>query len=142
MQLASDNAVTGDDRAAVKALAFVAGSVPLDATGDYATVTGEAALWQEIMICLSVSPGEYKLRPAFGIGARDFVKKPATLANRDELRRRIFDQLSHMRRIEKVESVDVVRQVLDGKTIDRVSIVARAFGRVITFRPFNLRERS
>lgn len=140
MILASDTVATGDVDFDAPEIAFRDGVAPLDATGDYATVSGEAALWQAITVCLATRPGEWKLRPDFGVGANDFVKKPATQSNRDELRRRVVDQLSRMRRIEKVESVNVNRITVNGKVIDRVEIVARAFGRPIVFRPFDVRE--
>lgn len=136
---ATDAVVSGDGRArSGRDVLFVDNDIPLDARGDFKTVDGEAALRQAILIMLITSPGEYKLRPNFGIGALQFVKKAASKTIRDELRRRIFDGLSRDSRIEKVLDVVIERQATPA--LVRVSITARAFGRVINFVPYQLRE--
>lgn len=103
------------------------------ASGDYATVEGNAALKQAIKIRLMTSPGEYAIHPDFGCGISRWLKKRATQSDRDALRQTILDQLAQEERIQNVEEVTV--ESFTSGTITGVKIFVRitALGRENSF---------
>lgn len=74
----------------------------LDAGGDYILLDGKDALRQAIYHRLLVVPGEYALRPDYGAGLSQYVKKRINRAELDQIRQRVIDQLSRDDRIERV----------------------------------------
>ena len=105
----------------------------LTAFGDYAEVTGLEALRQAVRCRLITTPGEYAIRPEYGCGLRQFVKKRATQSERDTLRQTIIDQLAQEERIQNVEEVTV--ESFTSGTITGVKIFVRivALGRENSF---------
>jgi phage baseplate assembly protein W len=107
----------------------------LQVTGsaDYATVEGYAALRQAILIRLITTPGEYAVRPDFGCGVAQWLKKRMTTSELDTLRQRIIEQLSQEERIQKVEEVSVESLSLAGTTGVKISVRVSALGRENSF---------
>jgi len=105
-------------------------------TGDWVLLSGLDALRQAIYRRLMVRPGEYRVRPEYGVGVMDFVKKRRLPTTVDELRQRIVDQLSLDERIDEVLDV-VVENIQDGL---QVGVVIRAAGKSLKFEPFDFRE--
>lgn len=107
--------------------------VQVTASGDYATVDGYEALKQAIRIRLITTPGEYAIRPDFGCGLSQWVKKRMTKAERDNLRQTIIEQLSQEERIQKVEEVTVESLTSDNTTGIKVTVRVTALGRENSF---------
>lgn len=120
-----------------KDLLFINGAVPLTPQGDYATVVEEENLRRAVWRMLITAPGEYRLRPTYGVGVGDFLYKPIISSTVDAMKLRISEQLITDRRIERVISVDVTSEVFGTKTGVRVVVVVQAFGRTLRFQPFN-----
>lgn len=76
----------------------------LGAGGDYLTWEVSEAVRQAIMRRLMVSPGEFAVRPDYGVGVPDYVKKRGNKATLDELRTKIIAQLG---KEDRIQSVDV-----------------------------------
>lgn len=91
------------------------------AAGDWAMVEGREALRQSLLRRLLTSPGEWATLPDYGVGARLFVKKANTSANRDELAERIRAQFLSDRRVASVDGV-VITTLPSGNGI-RVQVV-------------------
>lgn len=108
----------------------------LTGAGDFVITEGEDTVWQSILHRLATSPGEYKLRPEYGVGCRDFVKGKITRTTMDELGLRIRDNLAQDKRITKIIEVVVQRAIVSGVTGVRVYLKAEIAGRVQTFKPF------
>jgi hypothetical protein len=108
--------------------------------GDYLTTEGAENLRAAILRRLLVAPSEYKLRPDYGVGVRLFLKRPATTANIDELKRRIRDQLARERRIERVLDVEVAPQDINGLRVYVITIAVVSAGREQRFRPFTISD--
>jgi len=108
----------------------------MNGAGDWVVLEDEDVVWQGILHRLATRPGEYKLRPEYGVGCDEFVKGKITKTNMSELARRIKDNLAQDRRISRVVEVVVQRAVVDGATGVRVYLKAEMAGRVQTFRPF------
>lgn len=115
---------------------FFDGDYSITPAGDLAVVTGLDALRAAIYRRLLTRPGEFKLRPDYGVGVMDFVKKRRTQTTLDALRQRITDQLSLESRIQEVLDIGVER-IDDGL---KVKVVVRAAGKALTFRPFLFTE--
>lgn len=115
---------------------FFNGDYDVTAAGDYVLLEGEDAVRQAIYRRLMTRPGEYKVRPEYGVGMMDFVKRRRLASTLDELRQRVVDQLSLDPRISEV--VDIVASTItDGICL---KIVVRIAGDTLTFRPFNFTE--
>jgi len=112
------------------------GDYQLTSAGDYVLLSGLEALRQAIYRRLLTRPGEYKLRPEYGVGVLDFVKKRRVQSTLDVLEQRIVDQLSFEQRIEEVVAV-VVDRITDGL---QVKVVIRAAGKTLKFEPFDFKE--
>lgn len=105
----------------------------LTASGDYAYVSGTAAVRQAILVRLLTAPGEYAVRPDFGVGIRSWVKKRLTVSEIDTLRQLVIDQLTKETRIERVESVIVERITTNDLTGISVKVKATIIGREQSF---------
>jgi phage baseplate assembly protein W len=68
--------------------------------GDYLLTDGRETIRQAVMRRLATAPGEYAVRPQYGVGVGQYVKRRLTRATLDELRQRIVDQLAQEDRIE------------------------------------------
>lgn len=112
----------------------------VDASGDYQTIEGPDNLRAAIRRRLLVSPGEYKMRPDYGVGVRLFLKRPATTALLDDLKRRVRDQLARERRIEKVLSVEVEPRSVGGVRVYVIQIAITSGGREHRFEPFEISD--
>lgn len=114
-------------------LHFKDDEVQISASGDYATVTKYEALEQAIYARLMTAPGEYAVRPDYGVGLSSFIKRRVAASDLDAIRQRCFDQLSQDSRIEKVEDVRVDRFDIGDQTGLRVHVRVRALGRENAF---------
>jgi phage baseplate assembly protein W len=103
------------------------------ASGDYALVSGMAALRQSILNRLVTAPGEYAVRPDYGVGVRKWVKKRLTRFEQDNLRQTIIEQLGQEDRIEKVNEVTVERDDIGTNTGVKISVRVTAIGREQSF---------
>lgn len=107
--------------------------VQVTASGDYAVVDGYKALEQAIKIRLITTPGEYAVRPDFGVGLTRWLKKRMTKSERDSLRQTIIEQLAQEERIQKVEDV-VVESLTSGNTTGvKILVRVTALGRENSF---------
>lgn len=79
------------------------------ASGDYATIDGQAGIKQAILLRLITAPGEYAPFPEYGVGIRLWVKKRRSQADMDSLRTTIFDQIIKEPRIERIIDVEIER---------------------------------
>lgn len=109
----------------------------ITAAGDYEIVEGFENLRRAILRRLLVSPNEYKLNPAYGVGIQRYVKKLQTKANLDALRHAIVDNLSRERRLDRVVSVGVGATFFGENPGIVVTVHAVALGRDHRFQPFN-----
>lgn len=116
---------------------FWEGGLRVSPRGDWLTVDGIAALRQSILRRLITSPGEWAVRPTYGVGALDFVYETLTTARAAELRNRIRDQLTQDPRIQKANVVEV-EQTAAGILRIRVQIVVK--GTIVALKPFLLPE--
>jgi phage baseplate assembly protein W len=94
-----------------KDLLFIYSSLQVTPKGDYATVEEEENLRRAIWRRLITAPGEYRLRPNYGAGVEDFVRKPMTQANLSQLEIRIREQLLQDRRVESVPTITLTPTV-------------------------------
>lgn len=112
---------------------FFADDLEVTASGDYALVEGLRALRQSILNRLLTAPGEYAVRPDYGVGIRKWVKKRLTQYEIDGLRQVIIDQLSKEDRIEKINDVVVTRDDIGTNTGVKISVRVTAIGREQSF---------
>lgn len=112
---------------------FFDGRHRVTSQGDYQTVQGEDNLRRWVHRCLITRPGDYKLRPNFGVGMQDYVKKTRTKSTIDELTLRIKGQIARDRRVQKVLQVLVTEEQFGDDTGLKVVVIVQAFGR--TLRP-------
>jgi phage baseplate assembly protein W len=100
--------------------------------GDYVLIDGLRALRQSILHRIITRQGEFKTRPQYGVGLRDFVKKPMNPTNLGLIKRKITEQLAREPRIEEVLAVIVQPE----DTTLKVSVAIRAAGKALTLQPF------
>ncbi len=108
------------------------------ADGDYLMVEGPPALRQAVYNCLITTPGDYKLRPQYGVGIERFVGRPLTTANKEEIKELLRRNLLQMRRIEQVAQIAVEVGAENNSLFIHLTI--RAAGRVVRFSPFEFRR--
>jgi len=77
------------------------------ASGDWLLAEGVEAYRQNLIRAFITAPGDWATKPTWGAGARLYVKRQNTRANRDELVERLRAQAMRDRRTESVESIDV-----------------------------------
>jgi hypothetical protein len=99
--------------------------------GDYKVVDGEENYRRGILRRLITSPGTYRLRPSYGAGVPDHVKKPLTKSVLDQLRQRIRDQVLADRRTEAVLYIELTPIVTNNRPGLHIRVGAQAFGRVL-----------
>ena len=118
-------------------LLFQDGDFPLTADGDYATTSGDEVAVQEVLQCLSVSPGEYRLHPSYGVGVTDYLKRPVTRATVAELQERVKERVPvDCPSVDSVESAVVESVTVGPKTGLRVTVAFKTRGRVVRPSPF------
>ncbi len=113
------------------------GNLVISGKGDYTTVEGEENLRRAIIRRLVVRPGEYKLKPLYGVGIGSFIKKAMSKSVLTQLQHRISDNLSRDRRIEKILSVTLTPTTFGNQTGLSVVIVIQSKGKKLAFQPFN-----
>jgi hypothetical protein len=117
---------------------FFNGDFDVGPNGDYVLLSGKEAMRQAIYRRLMTRPGEYKLRPEYGVGVQDFVKKRRLASTLDELRQRTIDQLSLDTRISEV--VDIGVDLIDDGI--QLKVAVRLAGETLRFEPFNFTEKA
>lgn len=113
----------------------------LDAGGDYILLTDQDALRQSIYHRLLVVPGEFALRPAYGAGLSQFVKRRINRAELDQIRQRVIDQLSQDDRIERVIECTTEVYTIGDKPGLKVYVKILSAGQEIRL-PMTFQERS
>jgi phage baseplate assembly protein W len=126
-----------DKRASLGRDLFWEGGKRLTTAGDWLVVEGITALRQSILRRLITRPGEWTVRPLYGVGAQDFLYETLTESRAAELRARIRDQLTQDRRVQKVSAV-FVEQTSAG--LLRVRIQIEVQGTIVALKPFLLPE--
>lgn len=117
------------------------GDYHLSADRDYVLVRGLAALTQWILHCLLTKPGEFTVRPGYGVGLLSFVKKRKTPSALDEIKQRIIDQLSLDDRIDEVVEI-VIEDLPEPDPGIKLLLRVRAVDTVLRFRPLIITERT
>lgn len=102
------------------------------ADGDWRLVDGEEAVRQSLLRRTITNPGEWKTKPDYGVGARQFVKQRATQSKADELVTRIRGQYSRDKRVEKVLAVTVEWD----NGLLRLATATQLLGRTLNNQPF------
>lgn len=115
---------------------YFEGDYNVTPAGDYLVLKGLENLRAAIYRRLLTRPGEYVFVPEYGVGVQSFVKRRKTLANIDQLKTAIRDNLLRDRRIQAIE--DIVVQDTDNQLI--LTLTVRAEGRALRFRPFIFTE--
>jgi len=77
------------------------------AAGDWTLADGEEAVRQSLLRRIITSPGDWKTKPEYGVGARRFLKQRATQATADELITLIRGQFGRDKRVEAVLAIEV-----------------------------------
>lgn len=113
----------------------------LDAGGDYILLNDQDALRQAIYHRLLVVPGEYALRPEYGAGLSQFVKKRINRAELDQIRQRVVDQLAQDDRIERVIECTTEVYTIGDRPGLKVYVKILCAGQEIRF-PMTFQERS
>lgn len=107
---------------------------------DWQVIAGLQNLRQAIYRRLQVKPGEFKLRPEYGVGVASYVKKAMPRSRIDELKQRIVSQLSQERRIDQVVDVQVTPTTFGEDTGVRIRITVKVLGQTVRFKPFNFAQ--
>lgn len=102
------------------------GDLVLEGNGDLVLTGGLEALREAIARAIVTTPGEMSWRPTFGVGATDFVGRPASTAHLSSLRTRIENTLLSNLAVDAVE-VGVEQGLTDGALI-QVTTIARVAG--------------
>jgi phage baseplate assembly protein W len=97
--------------------------------GDWTVVEGTEAMRQALYHRLITSPGEFKMRPDYGVGVLDFVKEASMV---EQLKTRIRTNLLQDRRIQ-----DVAVSVQQLENALRLNVIVTTKGQRMTFRPFD-----
>lgn len=100
--------------------------------GDFLLVDGLNALRQWVYHCLMTNPGEYRLRPEYGCGARAFLAKRNVPGEVDEFKNRIRENLLRNPQIDEVAIA-----VADLASGDGVQVAVAITARGQALRPFS-----
>jgi hypothetical protein len=117
---------------------FFNGNYEMSAAGDFALVTGFAALNQGIYHRIITKPGSFVMRPGYGIGIQRWSKRRNLLADMHELEQVVEDQLSFDRRISRVNKV-YVSALLDGPGVQLGFDIDTYWGS-LAFKPLTFSE--
>jgi phage baseplate assembly protein W len=109
--------------------------------GDWQTIVGLPYLRQWIYHCMITRPGEFKLRPQYGVGVQDYVKRPHTKANLDQAAQRTRSALLTNKQIEQVQVSFESRTLPNGTKALVMRLRVRALKRDLHFRPFTFTEK-
>lgn len=107
------------------------------AAGDWALATGREALRQSLMRRLITNPGDWQTKPAYGVGARQYVKAKNTGTVRTELESRIRSQFAQDVRVHSVDLVTLDRLDGDAPGI-KISVTVTPRGRLRTDQPLSV----
>lgn len=114
---------------------FFNGDKRVTSAGDYQTIEGIANLRQAVFRRLITRRGEFRFRPTYGVGARDYVKRAMTTSNIDELKHRIRENMLQDPRIEGVET-EAEKLAIGGIPGLRLHISVKSKGRTLRLEPF------
>ena len=107
------------------------GITELTAQGDYRLVEGERNLRLALLRRYITSPGSYKLRPGYGAGLRDLVKKRLTSSVVEDVKNRVRTQTLAERRVDRLINVAVEPRLYSGVQGLRVLVQVQAQGRLV-----------
>lgn len=96
---------------------------------DWAVLDGIDAVKQSILSEAMTSPGEFSMRPEYGMGLADAVKRPSSRSVLDALVNRVRDRLARNPRVTKILEVAIESVPFDGGVALRVTIRVEAAGR-------------
>jgi phage baseplate assembly protein W len=108
------------------------------AAGDWRVVGGVTALAQSLTRRTITNPGEWRTKPNYGVGARDFVKAKDTPATRAQLEARVREQYLADRRVERVDAVAIERVETAMGPVLRLGVKFTPRGRLRTDAPIQL----
>ena len=108
--------------------------------GDWQIIDGLENLRQAIYRRLQVKPGEFRVRPDYGVGVASYVKKAMPKSRIDELRQRIITQLAKDKRIDRVVSVEVFPSTGADGAVLKIRITVAVLGVTVRFKPFSFAE--
>lgn len=126
----------GQDRRALGSDIVFDNDYHIDGDGDYETISGIPALRQAIYHRLKTRPGEFRIRPDYGVGVELYIKKVASSSNISALKSKIESELSKEPRIESVDEI----LVSQSQGLLQIQVTIAAKGRKLTFRPYNFTE--
>ncbi len=112
-------------------------SYVVNAAGDWTTATGLVALRQSLFRRLITNPNEWKTKPNYGVGARQYIKARNTEATRAELVSRIKSQFALDKRVHEVNTA-IASRLDDGSPGIKVSVTITPVGRLRTNRTVTL----
>lgn len=104
--------------------------------GDYQIDVDAEVIRQAVYRRLITRPGGYALRPEYGCGVLEAVKKKMTKSSLDQLHQRILDNLAQETRIERVVEVVLTRTNSGATPILKIYVKVRIAGRELSFQPF------
>jgi phage baseplate assembly protein W len=116
------------------------GGLVVDGSGDWVKISGARALRQSFLHRLVTSPGEWPVRPEYGIGANDFVYETLTPSREAELQGRIRAQLVQDPRVDRVLIAEVSRNEATGQLIILIEVEVK--GVRVVLKPFLLPQES
>ena len=108
--------------------------------GDWLVVDGLENLRRAIYRRLQVKPGEFRVRPDYGVGVHSYVKKAMPKSVLDALKQRITTQLSKDKRINKVVGVELIPTTFGDDSGLKIRITVDVLGVIVRFKPFNFAE--
>lgn len=101
----------------------------ITAAKDWGVVDGLDAVKQSILNEAMTAPREFALRPDYGMGVADAVKRPSSQSVRDALANRVRDRLARNPRVTRVKEVAIESIAYQGGVALRLSIRLEAAGR-------------
>ncbi len=104
------------------------------AAGDYQTATGMVALMQSLLRRTITNPNEWRTKPNYGVGAKQYLKGRDTPSTRAELEARIRAQYVLDARVERVDQV-VIEKIAAPVPYLKISVQFTPRGRLRTDAP-------
>lgn len=99
------------------------------AAGDWAIAEGREALRQSLLRRYITNPGEWKTKPGYGAGARQYVKANNTATTRADLESRLRAQSMQDPRVASVEMVTIT-PLNDGSPGIKIAVLITPRGRL------------
>lgn len=105
------------------------------AAGDWQSASGMTALRQSLLRRTITNPTEFRTKPNYGVGARQYVKAKDTPSTRSELSARIRSQYLDDARVESVDQITIDKFSDDIGPGLRINVQFTPLGRLRTDQP-------